>query len=188
MTRSQQIETENKFDKTVHFLQRQYGINKSPGLKYTSRKSRTAGFFSPKDNVITINTLFYHNNAEGMINMTVPHEIAHAFTHYKFFEILKRRVSAHGSEWASVMRVLGLPAQACNTYDSVEDYYVTYCRCRKEVKVGKIQYGKIMRGKAYQTRCCKMPLIKSTPFVLSTLQDRVEIQEVNEPEINSSGW
>ena len=122
MTLYHRQKIEDEFKKVTAFLQNHFQINKAPRLIYRQTGS-IAGFFSRGDNTMSLNPAYFERNFEDMLNQTLPHELAHAFTHYHFREKMQQRnVAAHGTEWKSVMNVLGVPAISCHNYDTSQAY------------------------------------------------------------------
>lgn len=74
-------------------------------IEYQLNSKRIAGQAFLSRNLIKINPTYLAENPDEMINITVPHEIAHLATHTMY----PHAKQAHGPEWKSVMRAIGLP-------------------------------------------------------------------------------
>lgn len=108
----QQCET--KLAQCISIVEQHYNI-KMPAIDMTydirgghmAGQARTRRF--PTGQVIAkirIHPIYLDQHPDEMVNQTVPHELAHVAT-----RVLYPRASHHGYEWASVMAVLGVPAE-----------------------------------------------------------------------------
>lgn len=92
--------------------------------------SRVRGYAFYSENKIQLNSVYLMESAEhcdGVINTTVPHEIAHLITD-KLFPNAKQ---AHGPEFKSVMVNLGLPPVRCHSMFIPSKKPLNYsCACR----------------------------------------------------------
>lgn len=71
-----------------------------------------AGYATGRYN-IRINTSLLHTNWEEMLNVTVPHEVAHCVVQ-QVWGNRGIKIKSHGQQWQWVMALLGLPAQRCH--------------------------------------------------------------------------
>lgn len=127
-------------------------------------KGRTAGWcrydhFTGK-HTIDINPILLNENKDEMLNVTVPHEVAHCVVH-QLYDHSNRwsKPQPHGWEWQSVMRAFGLDPDRCHcmdtsTVEKLRNNGVTFaykCNCQVH-HVSQIKHTKMQRG---QTRICK---------------------------------
>lgn len=127
-------------------------------------KGRTAGWcrydhFTGK-HTIDINPILLNENKDEMLNVTVPHEVAHCVVH-QLYDHSNRwsKPQPHGREWQSVMRAFGLDPDRCHcmdvsTINNLRNNGVTFqykCNCQVHM-VSQIKHTKMQRG---QTRICK---------------------------------
>ena len=120
-------------------------------ISYSNRMTKSAGKFKWNgfSGAITLSNVLLELNKEEFIARTVGHELAHYFT----MCVYGRDVSAHGSEWKSVMKVLGQEASRCHSMKVNPSVKFTYLVDGEEVKMGKIQHSRCQRGTAtYRTR------------------------------------
>lgn len=181
MTSIQYSQAQDKFKNTVEFLQNHFNIDKKPALEFRNT-GKAAGIFYPMDNKVVINPLFFRKNAEDMIANTIPHEVAHAFAHYHFRLALRRQIKSHGSEWASIMRLMKLKPTVCHNYDTdgigrSVARYVNKCQCGIEIKITANLLGKMLKGNGYRCRTCKTPLPRSGWMVKQKVKPVIINQE-----------
>lgn len=72
--------------------------------------------------LIRINTQLLHDNWEEMLNVTVPHEVAHCVVSQLWGNTTTKgfRVRGHGPQWQYIMNLLGLPAKRCHSMDTTK--------------------------------------------------------------------
>jgi len=87
---------------------------KTPRLDFSLRGT-TAGIYRSKTHTIRVNMVLLSENFEHYLDQTIPHELAHGLTHFRYG--LTRRIRPHGNEWKSVMRAIGKNPSRCHTYD-----------------------------------------------------------------------
>lgn len=65
---------------------------------------------------IRINTELLHTNWDNMLNVIVPHEVAHCVVSQIWGNTTTKgnKVRGHGPQWQYVMNLLGLPAKRCH--------------------------------------------------------------------------
>lgn len=111
----------DKLKACIAIANKRYGIDvKFPNVTYQKRGT-TAGTATYGTWTIDLNPVLLAENEEDFINRTVPHELAHLITDMVYPHAHKRmygqKRSPHGSEWQSVMHVLGANASRCHSYD-----------------------------------------------------------------------
>jgi len=163
-----------KMEATLEICRKKYGkALPMPTLKFR-QSGRIGGFYQPpnqfwgKPELICINPDYFKNHYDEQLNVTVPHEVAHYVTHHVFGS----SVQAHGREWASVMRVIGLKPDRCHTFSlegvktrQVEHPFHYDCGCGAEHHLTKQKHSKcqsnvIRYGKTgYSCRKCRKPLV-----------------------------
>jgi predicted SprT family Zn-dependent metalloprotease len=87
----------------------------APKIVLCNRLTRTAGKCYQTVNRIHLGNKFFANNYLDMMQIILPHEIAHQADYNIFGESEKK--CGHGQKWAEIMLQLGLPA---NKYHSLE--------------------------------------------------------------------
>lgn len=129
-----------KLRECIAIANKRYNINlKFPTVVYQKRGT-TAGTATYSTWTIDINPILLVENFDDMLNNTVPHELAHLITDTVYPEAHERgpmqltrrgwkrgKRSPHGTEWQSVMRVLGCNPSRTHSYD------VTNARTREKV-------------------------------------------------------
>jgi len=73
-------------------------------VAWNPRMRSTAGLAYPRKNLIALNPRLREFGAEE-VDRTLRHELAHLLAHHRAG---RRRISAHGAEWAQACRDLGL--------------------------------------------------------------------------------
>ena len=84
-----------------------------PVIKLNNRIYKTAGRCLIEDNVIELSAKLFINNYSEMMNIILPHEMAHQID-YNLNGLPNRW---HGKSWQNIMESFGLPA---DTYHSLE--------------------------------------------------------------------
>lgn len=138
-------------------------ITPLPTIKY-DLKGATAGtadshtFPFP---TIQLNSAFFENNKEDMLNNTVPHEVAHLVTD----KIYGSNKKPHGPEWKYVMLVFGLEPKRCHAYDTSQIVkerktrkFIYYCRCFSGVTAGLNVHRKIQAQSGHKCKRCRKAL------------------------------
>lgn len=146
---------EDKILETYLLAQKQF--NKSFDLCKLSIEnlgSRVRGLAYSGQNLIKINSVYLNESAEhceGVINTTVPHEIAHLITDNLF----PNAKQAHGPEWKSVMIKLGLPPVRCHSMAIPSARpFVWECNCQKW-QVSRIVHHRMQTESIRTCRKCK---------------------------------
>lgn len=125
---------------------------------------------------VQFNPVLLMENQAEFIAQTVPHEIAHLITDRVYphahrptggwFTGAKR--SVHGTEWQSVMRVLGADPRRCHQYDvssaqtKVKNKYHYTCKCNGDKAnhfVGPKVHAKVQAGARYTCRNCRAAIV-----------------------------
>lgn len=142
---------------------------KFPNVVYKTRGT-TAGTAAPQINEIDLNPILLMNNVDAFMARTVPHEMAHLITSKVYPHTNEggwgKKRSPHGSEWKSVMRLLGADPSRCHQYDvsSVKkrtNKYEYVCEgCGEPVMMGvkrhnKHQLARIAGRNQYSHNGCK---------------------------------
>ncbi|HHJ15088.1 MAG TPA: metallopeptidase (SprT family) [Gammaproteobacteria bacterium] len=111
---------------------------------------------------IRYNPFIFARYFEDNLNETVPHEVAH-FVVDQLWGL--RRVRAHGAEWQSVMRALGVEPRATARYDLTglpgrrQRRFAYRCACNTH-QLTTCRHNRVQRGKArYHCRRCGQPLV-----------------------------
>ena len=110
-----------KLQQCIQIAQEKYDVTfMFPSVVYRKRGT-TAGTADYYKNQIDLNPVLLMDNIDAFLSRTVPHEMAHLITgivypHTNYASYGKKR-SPHGSEWKSVMRVLGADPSRCHNYD-----------------------------------------------------------------------
>lgn len=86
-----------------------------PEIKISNRLTRTAGRCHSDDNYIVLGGKFLAQFERNMLNVILPHELAHQidFNLFGWYE----RKPHHGAEWCDIMIRIG---QQPNAYHSME--------------------------------------------------------------------
>lgn len=143
---------------------------------------------------VHFNPVFLKENVEDMIENTVPHELAHLIdwevyqkqNHYGFGFGRRRRMSAHGHTWKSIMHLFGANPERCHSYDAanaqerVKNKFHYKCEgCGKDCFVGPVVHRKMANGVVYRTKCCRKPLVFQAKLGQVTYQQaREKVQGV----------
>ena len=162
----------DKIEATLEICRKKYGKPlPMPTLKFR-QSGRIGGYYQPpqafwgKPELISINPDYFKNHYDEQLNVTVPHEVAHYVTHHVF-----GNVQAHGWQWASVMRTIGLPPDRCHTFSlegvktrQVAKPYHYACGCDIKHNLTKQKHLKcqsnisIFGKTGYTCRRCRKPL------------------------------
>ncbi len=84
-----------------------------PSVSFELR-GRTAGQALWPSNHVRLNAVLLVENPQAFLDTVIGHELAHLATHARWGV----RVKAHGVQWQSVMRLLGLAPQRCHELDT----------------------------------------------------------------------
>ena len=122
-------------------------------------RGESAGQAIPAKYQLRFNPVLLNENRQHFIEQTVAHEVAHLLAH----ELFGPRVQAHGKEWQAIMvKVFGLPADRCHTYDTKRvsrQQWIYQCQCEgKTISLSTIRHNRARRGTVYQCTRCRSPL------------------------------
>lgn len=109
---------EAKVKSTLEIAEKEYNQKfEMPEIRYDIKNTH-GGMAYYNAWLIRLNLILLVENEEEFINQTVPHEVAHLIN-LKVNKPAagKKRLMPHGKEWQAVMKVLGVPAKRCHTYD-----------------------------------------------------------------------
>ena len=140
VTAEMKAKVDAKLRECIAIANKRYNIDlKFPTVVYQKRGT-TAGTANYRTWTIDINPVLLVENFDDMLADTVPHEMAHLITDTVYPEAhesgpmqrtrrgwKRGKRSVHGSEWQSVMRVLGVNPSRTHSYDT------TNARVREKV-------------------------------------------------------
>lgn len=128
-------------------------------------KGTTGGRAWPTENRMEFNATFLLNHTEEYIARTVPHEVAHIIDRAVYgYEYTRRgKVIRHGTNWKSVMRVLGVKdLTRCHSYDvtpaqqKVKSKFHYKCKgCGADLYLGPVRHRKHKNNKYWHSKCGK---------------------------------
>lgn len=84
-----------------------------PKIILSNRLTRSGGYNRSEENTVTLGNKFFANNRETMLNVILPHELAHQID-YNIFGWYKGR-KHHNKEWCGIMMILGLEPDPYHT-------------------------------------------------------------------------
>lgn len=122
-----------------------------PDIRYDLR-GNVAG--KANGRYIRINPELLAKNWDDMINVTIPHEVAHVVVR----QMYGGRVKSHGDEWKHVMALFGLKPDRCHSYQTtparvVKRKHRYLCLCRTHM-VTAILHNRMMKGYRYTCGTC----------------------------------
>jgi SprT protein len=153
----------------------------NPALSFdispTSRLAGEASFRSGKT-YIRLNMGYVEKNAQGMIDRTVAHEVAHCWlysmgdsSHVRIRAYgYRTRTSPHGYAFQNIMRILGSNESRCHNFEASdstiakrkEKYQFEYkCSCTTHNVSANI-HNKICRGQKRTCCKCRQPVVRVT--------------------------
>jgi len=178
---------------------------KMPTIVYKKRGT-TAGTASYYTNTIDLNPTLLMSNIEAFMKRTVPHEMAHLITGVVYPHTNSRvcggKRSPHGSEWKSVMRVLGADPSRCHNYDTSaikkrSSSYEYICEgCGGSVMMGikrhnKHQHALNVYGRNHYSHSgCRKAKLTWKPQYVSVLAAEIPVEPIkmnNTPTTKSTG-
>jgi SprT protein len=122
-------------------------------------KGHTAGEAYYGENKVRLNLdlLWNEETQREMIDVTLPHEVAHLVAHERHGPLIK----SHGWQWAYVMRVLGLPPDrthlmrttAARKRKKMPRPFKYHCYCKTH-HLTKIVHKRILQGRQYECHDC----------------------------------
>src|SRR3546814_5914536 len=106
---------------------------------------------------VQLNSVRYQENIQDFLEDTIPHEVAHLIT----YVLHGREAKAHGNEWQSIMRALGVRPDRCHSYDTTNSavakaVYKFKCDC-KVFELSSRRYKKGLAGH-YSCKKCQSKL------------------------------
>ena len=126
-----------------------------PKISFELNSNKVAGTANYANWRIKVNPKFLISHTDEMIGRTIPHECAHLIT-FKLFPFAKQ---AHGPEFRSVCRAIGISQETYHTMilPNTSNYkYV--CNCRKW-SISNCIHNRIKEGSRRFCRKCKGELI-----------------------------
>ncbi len=140
-----------------------------PDIRFDKR-GRTAGTADYIKWELNFNMVLLNENVDAFLYRTVAHEVAHLVDHVVYnshatrFDKRGRRKKRqpHGTNWKSIMAVLGVESSRCHTYDTTNsrvarkksETFDYHCAgCNETLPMGKIRHNKQRLGKANYVHC-----------------------------------
>lgn len=167
ITASMKKQVEDKLRACIALAERRYNTTfRFPNIRYDLRGT-TAGRATYGTWTVNFNPILLAENFDSMLEDTVPHEMAHLITDQVYPEAHKRgaptmtrngvfrrgKRSPHGTEWQSVMRVLGCEPSRTHSYDTSNartrerKSYAYKCNCcGAELQLGPKRHAKEQRS------------------------------------------
>ena len=106
--------------------------------------------------VIRYNLAIARLQPQAFIDETVPHEVAHLLV----WLLHGRKARAHGPEWQSMMRYLGIEQpQRCHQFEMPQGNtrrqrrWAYRCDC-SEHQISTVRHNRMQRGQSYNCRSC----------------------------------
>lgn len=133
-------------------------------------RGRCAGRAFYYQNHISLNLNLLIENGQNFISDTPGHEAAHLIA----YQLHGSRISPHGYEWKSVMRVIGQEANRCHDF-VVKTDHVYVCNCKSEHYLSTRRHNSVMRGdiKITCNTCKKHIVLKKWAMVMATKDDNI---------------
>ncbi len=121
-------------------------------------RGRTAGQALWPSNHVRLNAVLLVENPDAFLEGVIGHELAHLATHARYGVAVK----AHGPQWQSVMRLLGLKPSRCHTLDTrraavSKPTHRYICACAEPHWLTPRRHG-IARKRDYVCRRCRQVL------------------------------
>lgn len=130
-----------------------------PKLVFTSGYLR-AGQACERTHTIELNREYFEDNAEDMLENTLPHELAHLIA-FKLFPRHTKEGNIHGAGWQLVMwDWFGLEPERLHNYDTSnisarrQARFTYRCACQERHQVSTVIHNKIQRGQQRFCRTC----------------------------------
>lgn len=127
-------------------------------------RGRMAGqtVFARRNNqadVIRINAELLWTHTREMVDVTVPHEVAHVAIH----RLHGRSVRPHGPEWKALMNAFGVSAETCHNLPAeptrrLKRFRYT-CGCEEPAWLTSIRHRRAQSGTVYRCRRCRQHLV-----------------------------
>lgn len=86
-----------------------------PKIIMSNRLTKSAGYNRSEENTVTLGTKFFVKHKDNMLNVILPHELAHQID-YNIFGWYKGR-KHHNKEWCGIMMTLGLDPDPFHTME-----------------------------------------------------------------------
>lgn len=110
------------------------------------------------DDAIRINVDLLLTHKRHMIDVTVPHEVAHVAIH----RCCGRGARPHGREWKALMGVFGVPADTCHNLPTTPTRQLRRfryrCGCGEPAWLTSIRHKRALSGTAYRCKRCGQQL------------------------------
>jgi len=134
-------------------------IGPEPSVELSTRLRTTAGLAMPARRHIKLSFHMFRHEGLERFDSTIAHEVAHVAC-----DLHHRRSCHHDHRWQRLMRQLGLPAERCHDYDSVQrkpGTEVVCPGCAKRIRLGPIQWKRFMLAQArFQCTACNTELVR----------------------------
>lgn len=136
-----------------------------PEIRYDLR-GRAAGQArlarqSGRPDAIRINARLLAAHTREMVDVTVPHEVAHVAIHRRF-KPGGRKVRPHGPEWQALMAAFGVSDETCHNMPTEPTrrlrQFPYACGCAETVWLTSIRHRRAINGTVYQCRRCGQQL------------------------------
>jgi len=157
-----------KLRECIETISAHYGVDLNmPQVEFSHKMTNTAGMAYYRKNQIVLSAPLMANNFDEMVNVTVPHELAHLATqaiypeaHRSFDEYGRRQKrEPHGPRWKEIMGVLGADDSRTHSMKVVERKRVQYeyhcVRCEKKYRIGAKRHKTQLahNNKYYRCKC-----------------------------------
>jgi len=134
-------------------------IGPEPSVELSTRLRTTAGLAMPARRHIKLSFHMFRHEGLERFDSTIAHEVAHVAC-----DLHHRRSCHHDHRWQRLMRQLGLSAERCHDYDSVQrkpGTEVVCPGCAKRIRLGPIQWKRFMLAQArFQCTACNTELVR----------------------------
>jgi len=134
-------------------------IGPEPSVELSTRLRTTAGLAMPARRHIKLSFHMFRHEGLERFDSTIAHEVAHVAC-----DLHHRRSCHHDHRWQRLMRQLGLPAERCHDYNSVQrkpGTEVVCPGCAKRIRLGPIQWKRFMLAQArFQCTACNTELVR----------------------------
>ena len=108
---------------------------------------------------IRINAELLASHPQEMLDVTVPHEVAHV----AIYRLYGMRAKPHGAEWKALMSAFGVAASACHNMTTTPARRLTRfryrCGCAEPAWLTSIRHKRVLAGTRYCCRRCQQTLI-----------------------------
>lgn len=144
--------------------QEKLGCDYAINIEFNNRLKSRAGDANSHHMRIRLSPEVWAAAPESERRDTVLHEFAHIYTDKKYWvRPFGSRPSAHGWQWKTTMRELGLAPNRCHKVVTPRmeakraNSTPAYCRCM-EHRLSKVKMNKIARGLSYVCKKCRSRL------------------------------